>query len=46
MTNTQEDNKARRQDLKRQQLPLDHIEVVDEDNEQNNYSDEAINQGF
>ena len=45
-TRFQEDNKARRQDLERQQLPLNQIEVADEDNEQNNYSDEDINQGF
>ena len=45
-TNSQEDNKNRRQELKRQQRPLNQMEAVDEDEEQENYSDEDINQGL
>ena len=42
-TNSQEDNKNIRQDLKRQQRPINQMEAADEDDE---HSDEDINQGF
>ena len=45
-TNSQEDNKNRRQELKRQQRPISQMEAVDEDDEHDHYSDEDINQGF
>ena len=45
-TNSQDDNKARRQDLKRQQQPMNQIQAVTEEDEQISYSDEDINQGF
>ena len=45
-TNSQDDNKARRQDLKRQQKPMNPIQAITEDDEQLSYSDEDINQGF
>ena len=45
-TNSQDDNKARRQDLKRQQKPMNPMQAITEDDEQLSYSDEDINQGF
>ena len=45
-TNPQADNKARRQDLKRQQKPMNPMQAVNEEDEQTSYSDEDINQGF
>ena len=45
-TNPQDDNKARRQDLKRQQQPMNPMQAVNEEDEQTSYSDEDINQGF
>ena len=45
-TNSQEDNKARRQDLKRQQKPMNPMQAVAEEEDQESYSDEDINQGF
>ena len=39
-------DKARRQDLKRQQQPMNQIQAVTEEDEQISYSDEDINQGF
>ena len=45
-TNSQDDNKTRRQDLKRQQRPMNQMEAVDDNDEQDHYSDEDINQGF
>ena len=44
-TSPQDDNKTRRQDLKRQQRPLNQMEAVDDNDEQDHYSDEDINQG-
>ena len=44
-TNSQKD-KNRRQELKRQQRPLNQMEAVDDNDEQDHYSDEVINQGF
>ena len=43
---SQKHNKNRRQELKRQQRPVNQMEAVDEDDEQDHYSDEDINQGF
>ena len=45
-TNSQDDNKIRRQDLRRQQQPMNPMQAVTEDEEQTSYSDEDINQGF
>ena len=45
-TNPQDDNKARRQELKRQQKPMNPMQAVNEEDEQTSYSDEDINQGF
>ena len=45
-TNSQDDNKARRQDLKRQQRPMNPMQAVADEEEQISYSDEDINQGF
>ena len=45
-TNSQDDSKARRQDLKRQQKPMNPMQAITEDDEQLSYSDEDINQGF
>ena len=45
-TNPQDDNKARRQDLKRQQQPMNPMQAVTEEDEQTSYSDEDISQGF
>ena len=45
-TNSQDDNKARRQDLKRQQRPMNPMQAVAVEEEQISYSDEDINQGF
>ena len=45
-TNSQDDKKARRQDLKRQQRPMNPIQAVADEEEQISYSDEDINQGF
>ena len=45
-TNPQDDNKARRQYLKRQQQPMNQIQAVTEEDEQISSSDEDINQGF
>ena len=45
-TNSQDDNKARRQDLKRQQRPMNPMQTVTDEEEQTSYSDEDINQGF
>ena len=45
-TNSQDDNKARRQDLKRQQKPMNPMQAVAEEEDQESYSDEDINQGF
>ena len=45
-TNPQDDNMARRQDLKRQQKPMNPMQAVNEEDEQTSYSDEDINQGF
>ena len=45
-TNSQDDNKTRRHDLKRQQLLLNQMEAVDDNDEQDHYADEDINQGF
>ena len=45
-TNSQDDNKARRQDLKRQQRPMNPMQAVTDEEEQISYSDEDINQGF
>ena len=45
-TNSQDDNKARRQDLRRQQKPMNPMQAVNEEDEQTSYSDEDINQGF
>ena len=45
-TNSQDDNKARRQDLKRQQRPMNPMQAVADEEEQIGYSDEDINQGF
>ena len=45
-TNSQDDNNARRQDLKRQQKPMNPMQAVNEEDEPTSYSDEDINQGF
>ena len=45
-TNSQDDNKAKRQDLKRQQRPMNQMQAVTDEEEQISYSDEDINQGF
>ena len=45
-TNSQDVNKARRQDLKRQQRPMNPMQAVADEEEQISYSDEDINQGF
>ena len=45
-TNSQDDNKARRQDLKRQQRPMNPMQAVTDEEEQISYSDGDINQGF
>ena len=45
-TNSQDDNKTRRQDLKRQQKPMNPMQAVAEEEDQESYSDEDINQGF
>ena len=45
-TNSQDDNKARRQDLKRQQRQMNPMQAVTDEEEQISYSDEDINQGF
>ena len=45
-TNSQDDNKAKRQDLKRQQQPMNAMQAVNDEEEQTSYSDEDINQGF
>ena len=45
-TNSQDDNKARRQDLKRQQRPMNPMQAFTDEEEQTSYSDEDINQGF
>ena len=45
-TNSQDDNKARRQDLKRQQRPMNPMQAVADEEEQISYSDEDMNQGF
>ena len=45
-TNSQDDNKARRQDLKRQQRPMNPMQAVADEDEQTSYSDQDINQGF
>ena len=39
-------NKAIRQDLKRQQRPMNPMQAVADEEEQISYSDEDINQGF
>ena len=46
VTNSQDDNKTRRQDLKRQQRPMNPMQAVADEEEQLSYSDENINQGF
>ena len=45
-TNSQDDNRTRRQDLKRQQKPMNPMQAVAEEEDQESYSDEDINQGF
>ena len=45
-TNSQEDNINRRQDLRRQQRPLNQVEANHEDDEQGQYTAEDINQDF
>ena len=45
-TNSRDDNKTRRQDLKRQQRPMNPMQAVADEEEQTSYSDEDINQGF
>ena len=45
-TNSQDDNKTQRQDLKRQQTPINQMEAVNQEDEQNKHSDEDINQSF
>ena len=46
VTNSQDDNKSRRQELKRQQQPMNQMQEVTEEDELSSYSDEDINQGF
>ena len=45
-TNSQDENKAKRQDLKRQQQQMNPMQAVADEEEQISYSDEDINQGF
>ena len=45
-TNSHDDNKARRQELKRQQRPMNPMQAVTDEEEQTSYSDEDIIQGF
>ena len=45
-TNSQDDNKDRRQDLKRKQRPMNPMQAVNDEEEQISYSNEDINQGF
>ena len=42
-TNSQDDNKARKQDLKRQQRPMNPMQAVTDEDEQISNSDEDIN---